>query len=480
MYANNKWRRCSHSGCTFKTNNKYKMYNHKEKEYPKPLYCNKEGCTFKAFTRDKLREHRGKQHRKPLQCSFKGYGKVFYLPNKLTKHEKTHDSTKYPCPYTGCKCTYNARASLTNHIKCKHKQTAKIYQCDFPGCGYISNRNYTIQQHKKTTHSNERPFKCQICHRRFKRKQSLTQHEHRHENKRKHKCQYCKKGFNTAGSRREHENGVHLKEKNYFCEVCMRAFCSSSDRTKHKCYKDGKVVKKICHKQGCTSEAMYCDRIESAAKYCKSHSSLGMKLWFYNECYDCRLLSHLTDHMNGKDLCTDCYLAKFPQGKCLKCEKFIYKKLKKDFDYVSVVDNIIHKSKCNKRPDFRVGFYLFELIVEIDEFQHKTNKKQYDTARELKRIQEIQQALGDRKLVVIRWNPDAYTDDQGKRQQTARTTKKGGYVDSPVMTERYNMLLTKMQQYANIALDEEKVKQLPKLTYIVLYYNGFDGTGNQS
>ena len=64
-----------------------------------------------------------------------------------------------------------------------------------------------------------------------------------------------------------------------------------------------------------------------------------------------------------------------------------------------------------RRPDWLVDLGTHSIIVEIDEEQHVG----YDSTCETKRMMQLFCDLGDRPLVVVRFNPDAYTDDGGLR-----------------------------------------------------------------
>ena len=57
-----------------------------------------------------------------------------------------------------------------------------------------------------------------------------------------------------------------------------------------------------------------------------------------------------------------------------------------------------------RRPDFYVQLDDHDIIIEIDEFSHSRNSKE----DELRRMNILNEALGDRPLWIIRFNPDLY------------------------------------------------------------------------
>jgi hypothetical protein len=72
-----------------------------------------------------------------------------------------------------------------------------------------------------------------------------------------------------------------------------------------------------------------------------------------------------------------------------------------------IFDKSVGESK--KRPDVRLPFEDYNIIVELDEHQHRG----YNC--ENKRMMEIFQDLGKKPLVILRVNPDSYTDKSGKK-----------------------------------------------------------------
>ena len=68
-----------------------------------------------------------------------------------------------------------------------------------------------------------------------------------------------------------------------------------------------------------------------------------------------------------------------------------------------------------RRPDFRWESLTHSLIVECDEDQHTGSMGAYSQECENRRTMEIWIDLGSRPLVLIRFNPDRYIDQQGVR-----------------------------------------------------------------
>jgi predicted HAD superfamily phosphohydrolase YqeG len=69
-------------------------------------------------------------------------------------------------------------------------------------------------------------------------------------------------------------------------------------------------------------------------------------------------------------------------------------------------DKRVPGSKNGYRPDLLGDFGNMVVIVDIDENGHR----QYDESKEAERMKQLAMDLGDRPLVIIRFNPDSYVN----------------------------------------------------------------------
>jgi hypothetical protein len=83
------------------------------------------------------------------------------------------------------------------------------------------------------------------------------------------------------------------------------------------------------------------------------------------------------------------------------------------------------------------------VIIEVDENQHTD----YETSCEHKRMMEISRDLGHRPIVFIRFNPDCYTNAEGKRISSCWKVGKDGILRiSDKQKTNWNNRLEKLKE----------------------------------
>ncbi|KAL8616375.1 hypothetical protein ACOMHN_032229 [Nucella lapillus] len=99
-------------------------------------------------------------------------------------------------------------------------------------CNYTSPKRYLLSRHMKS-HSEDRPHKCDTCHRGFKTLASLTNHVNTHTGTRPHKCKECDAAFTTSGELVRHVRYRHTFEKPHKCPECDYASVELSKLKRH-------------------------------------------------------------------------------------------------------------------------------------------------------------------------------------------------------------------------------------------------------
>ncbi|ODM89808.1 putative zinc finger protein [Orchesella cincta] len=78
----------------------------------------------------------------------------------------------------------------------------------------------------------DKPFSCEYCGKRFKKRQELTVHLRIHTGEKPYKCSVCSRAFSQSSSMKTHLR-THTGEKPYKCRLCTAAFSVSHAYHKH-------------------------------------------------------------------------------------------------------------------------------------------------------------------------------------------------------------------------------------------------------
>lgn len=170
---------------------------------------------------------------KKIQCSL--CGEVFTNKVKLDHHLLEH---------TGLK---------DFALKSVDKQTEKPYKCDLCNKSYKTRESYLIH---KRVHSVDNLYQCEICKDYFQHQEQFLEHAKKHvsPNRKSFCCHYCNKTFRDKSKMTEHVDKIHVKmeivdethllktnstssiqvmEKPYTCVLCGKSFLSSQGVIQH-------------------------------------------------------------------------------------------------------------------------------------------------------------------------------------------------------------------------------------------------------
>jgi hypothetical protein len=171
------------------------------------------------------------------------------------------------------------------------------------------------------------------------------------------------------------------------------------------------IKNKQCNHDGCDKQPNFNYPTETVGIFCKDHKLIDMKNIISKQC--------------KTDLCDTQVSNKKYKGHCLRCFMHLYPnepvsrnyKTKESFvaDFIKntfpnnewIFDKTIVNGTSRRRPDILLELDNYNIIIEIDENQHRD----YDVSCENKRMMEIFQDLGNRNIVFIRFNPDDYLDN---------------------------------------------------------------------
>lgn len=156
--------------------------------------------------------------------------------------------------------------------------------------------------HKEEKHragpSKERPiFKCEICNKQFKLKESYTTHTRIHTGEKPFTCHMCGKQFSHSGGLSYHLRHVHMGIKEHPCDICGRKFALKAAMQDHRRIHTGErpYVCDVCGKSFKSKASLYIhskthtDQYPHPCEYCT-------KKFRWRQ----QLLGHLTTHTGEK------------------------------------------------------------------------------------------------------------------------------------------------------------------------------------
>ncbi|OUU00419.1 MAG: hypothetical protein CBB92_04050 [Flammeovirgaceae bacterium TMED32] len=119
-----------------------------------------------------------------------------------------------------------------------------------------------------------------------------------------------------------------------------------------------------------------------------------------------------------------------------------------DFHWIN--DKRIEDGCSLRRPDLLLDLGTQVIIIEVDENKHNN----YDCSCENKRLMELSKDLQHRSMIMIRFNPDGYIDQDGKKIKSCWKLNKKGVMSimktkQEEWNERLNILIDNIQYWCD-------------------------------
>jgi len=383
---------------------------------------------------------------------------------------------KYKCPHG--KRKFYCRECGGNGY-CEHGKDKRLCK---EGCGGQAYCEHGNKKHvckecngKSLCEHNIRKYNCRECG-----GNSFCIHN---KNKR-----YCKEG---CGGQEYCEHG---KQKRKCREGCGgQAYCEHG-KDKRRC-KQGCGGQSYCEhgkdksrcREGCGGQA-YCEhgKDKSRCKECGGiafciHNKQKRQCIECNPLISCQLCKNIYVDKRTKfyPLCEACFSFTYPDSKLVTAykikERYLCDELKekfKDIDISLTLDKRVDGGCSSRRPDVFIDVLTHSIIIECDEYQHKN----YEC--ENKRTMELFRDLGNRPLVLIRFNPDGYIRKNKEREKGCFTPlidiedihrKKFYNIVKEEWNRRIETLIPIVKEYTELGTFPDK-----EITIIHLFYNNFD------
>ena len=179
----------------------------------------------RAYIGTQTREDRSQVE---YQSYFHGLPEVCHseVSDSLIRQNSITDDKQYKCEI--CQKVFKHRQSLKAHYRIHTGE--KPYQCKV--CQKHFNRGSHLKEHKRI-HTGEKPFQCDVCQKCFRHNTSFARHKRTHTGEKPFQCEACEKCFIRHDSLIEHKR-LHTNEKPYQCDVCHKCFNRVSNFNRHK------------------------------------------------------------------------------------------------------------------------------------------------------------------------------------------------------------------------------------------------------
>lgn len=289
-------------------------------------------------------------------------------------------------------------------------------------------------------------------------------------NKRKSYCIECK-GTSIC---------IHNKRKYYCCECNGSQICIHNKR-KETC-KDCNGTAICIHnnlKQNCkdcngsafcihTKYKAYCKECNGSS-YCIHDKQKSLCIICYPNtnryCKECRIFQV---SKRNEYLCMSCFYFKYPNHQKVKNYKVkenqIIDDLLYDFDDIDIIrDKSINGGNSRYRPDILIRLKNYNIIIEIDENQHKGTS--YSCENE--RIMSLFEDLKNIPLIIIRFNPDSYKHNNKLFKSIFNKCGETGKIKI-ASKKLYNERLDKLKEVLKFQLNNYPIENL---TEIKLFYS---------
>ena len=238
----------------------------------------------------------------------------------------------------------------------------------------------------------------------------------------------------------------------------------------HKLINMVNVTDKKCNYNNCNILPGYNYETEKRGLYCNQHKLINMVDVTHKKCKTDYCDTRISNKYY-KGYCVRCFINLFPNNKISRRykikENHVVDYIKNNINITESKDSVtydkaISEGCSKKRPDIFIDQLTHSIIIEVDENQHM------NYTCENKRVMELFTDLGNRPLVVIKFNPDSYINKNGKKIESCFNSHTN--FDVPVI-KNISDWNNRLKTLKDAILDN--INNIPKkeITIQKLYYN---------
>ncbi|XP_065813583.1 zinc finger protein 1035 [Labrus bergylta] len=212
-------------------------------------------CKMSFTSESKLKEHESSHRTSATGFECTKCGKSFLESNAFLQHQCSHQQQRE-------KQTNDSNPSAMTSTMNYHQAAGEEEEVDVTGedvhdcvvCSMQFSSKRSLLGHQNEQHTENKPFKCELCGKRFALRRYLKQHERRHSEKfttqssdqwaeNKLKCTQCRIEFDSAEKLSLHMR-LHAEKEGgeYRCDMCYKSFSQGSLLKQHQESHVGEVV----------------------------------------------------------------------------------------------------------------------------------------------------------------------------------------------------------------------------------------------
>ncbi|XP_077982409.1 zinc finger protein ZFAT-like [Glandiceps talaboti] len=197
--------------CSYASNSSGNLNVHMRKHTGEKFKCDK--CDFTCINKGHLKVHKAKHGSVRYECEL--CGKKVHHPTELLKHIKyKHDIDKDP---------HAKEFFERKKMESRSGRRALLYQCNICERKFKTKRDHDIHMY---LHTNEKPFKCDLCDYATARKPYIRAHVRKH--KIIYKCCYCDDKHLSSVKLSTHLQQTHSEEADFALNQALNASINTS------------------------------------------------------------------------------------------------------------------------------------------------------------------------------------------------------------------------------------------------------------
>ena len=173
--------------------------------------------------------HTATHENKPFKCEISGCKYAGATQRNLKAHIRNmHDFQNW---HMCSKCDYKARQKLSLDAHFMKHSEEKPFKCDI--CDFATTSKEYLHLHKKAAHSIDKPYKCKSCEKSFIKEQCLIRHIRTHTGEKPYKCDACPFKAAQKIEVNQHIKYRHSNERPHQCQFCSYASVHLGNLNRH-------------------------------------------------------------------------------------------------------------------------------------------------------------------------------------------------------------------------------------------------------